>query len=81
MQNRYKYQGEYHTIAIVEELILELFAGTARIKRGEIKETVLGFHESQGGLVGPHPLINNALAKLKEKDLVEHLDYGYWRIF
>ena len=69
MQNPYEYQGEYHTIAIVEELILELFAGTARIKRGEIKEAVLEFHESQGGLVGPHPLINNALAKLKEKRL------------
>lgn len=82
MQNRYKYQGQYQTRLIVEELILRLFAGTPEIKRGDVKKAVLEFHRSQGGLVNEKsPYTTTALRTLEEKGLAQQLRHGYWRIF
>ena len=80
IQSEYEYKGVPHTVAIVEELILKLLGGTARIKREDIKKSVLEFHRSRGGLVGPHPLVSNALAMLRDRGLAEQLGRGYWKI-
>ena len=82
MQNRYKYQGQYQTSLIVEELILTLFAGTPEIKRSDVKKAVLEFHRSQGGLVNEKsPYTTTALRALEKKGWAEQLRHGYWRIF
>ena len=78
---RYKYQGARQTVAIVEQLILTLFAGTPEIKREYILKGVLEFHKSQGGLVcTASPYITTALRKLEKKGFAEQLRHGYWRI-
>ena len=82
MQNRYEYQGQYQTPSIVQELILSLLAGTPEIKRGDVKEAVLEFHRSHGGLVnGKSPYTTTALRALERRGLARQLRHGYWRIF
>ena len=83
IQSEYEYQGQCQTPTIVEELILELFAGTPEVTRktGDIKKAVLGYHKRRGGLVNEKsPYTSTALARLAGKGLVEQVRPGYWRI-
>lgn len=68
---------------IVQKLIIELFSGQM-ITRQTIIHEVTRVHIARGGKPSsssnPTHTIKSALTKLKRKNLVESLSYGYWRV-
>lgn len=87
MNNPYKYAGKPFTVAIAEELILELCKSETLKRKVIIKRVYDEHHLKQGGAkyAGRQSLVltfNSALKNLRERNLAtnEGTKYGHWKI-
>ena len=85
MHKNYRYEGVHLKPKIAKELIIELFSGKT-VRREEIDEIIIQYHESHGGLLSTAKTspIRTALRYLQEEGLAEILSKGpgsTWRIF
>ena len=81
MNNQYQYVGEPLTRSMVQELIIELFAGQTA-SRQEILDAVDKVHLDRGGKPTElviHP-VGQALRFMKIAGLAENSRRGFWRI-
>ena len=85
MNKNYRYENTHLKPKIAQQLILKLFSGKT-IRRSEIDEAIIQYHEAQGGLLPTAKTnpIRTALRYLKENGLAENISKGpgsTWRIF
>ena len=81
MNNEYKYVGRSLTPRIVQELIVELFAGQT-VQRQEIIERVDQVHLERGGQPAQattHP-VERVLSAMKKAGFAENPRWGFWSI-
>lgn len=83
--NNYKYKDTHLKPKIAKELIIKLFSGKTA-SRHEIDQTIIEYHEAQGGLLSTAKTnpIKTALRYLKELGLAENISKGpgsTWRFF
>ena len=82
-EHSYQYAGQPLTGAMVQELVLELFAGRLAERR-DIVDKVIKTHIKRGGrkprAADPDRMVKKALQGLKQRGLAENPSFGHWRI-